>query len=63
MKKVNHIINKKFVIYAKKISTDDKKVKGHCHFTGKYRGAAHNACDLNYKASKEIPVVFHNGST
>ena len=30
---------------------------------GKYRGAAHNICNLRYKAPKEIPVVFHNGST
>ena len=30
---------------------------------GKYRGAAHNICNLRYKVSTEIPVVFHNGST
>ena len=30
---------------------------------GKYRGAAHNICNLRYKIPKEIPVVFHNGST
>ena len=39
------------------------KVRDHCHFTGKYRGAAHNICNLRYKIPKEIPVVFHNGST
>ena len=32
-------------------------------YTGKYRGAAHSNCNLNYKIPKEIPVVFHNGST
>ena len=45
---------------------DDKKyhkVKDHCHYTGKYRGAAHNICNLRYKIPKEIPIVFHNGST
>ena len=45
---------------------NDKKqqnVKDHCHYTGKYRGAAHNICNLRYKVPKEIPVVFHNGST
>ena len=55
-------------ICKKKFSTDDdnkryRKVKDHCHYTGKYRGAAHNICHLKYKIPKEIPVVFHNGST
>ena len=40
-----------------------KKVRDHCHYTGKFRGAAHSECDLRYKVPKEIPVVFHNGST
>ena len=40
-----------------------RKVKGHCHYTGKYRGAAHNICNLRYKTPKEVPIVFHNGST
>ena len=38
------------------------KVTDHCHYTGKYRGAAHNICNLRYKRPKEIPVVFHNSS-
>ena len=29
----------------------------------KHRGAAHNICNLRYKIPKEIPLVFHNGST
>ena len=41
----------------------EQKVKDHCHYTGKYRGAAHNICNLRYKVPREIPVVFHNGST
>ena len=63
------IIRKKFTIYAKKrFSTEDNnkkyhKVRDHCHYTGKYRGAAHDICNLRYKIRKEIPVVFHNGST
>ena len=52
----------------KKFNTDpnDKKnhkVNDHCHYTGKYRGAAHNIGNLRYRIPKEIPVVFHNGST
>ena len=38
------------------------KVKDHCHYTGKYRGAAYDICNLRYKIPKEIPVVFHNDS-
>ena len=40
--------------------TDDEKVKDHCHYTGRFRGAAHNSCNLKYKKPKFIPVVFHN---
>ena len=39
------------------------KVRDHCHYTRKYRGAAHDICNLRCKTPKEIPVVFHNGST
>ena len=41
------------------------KVRDHCHFTGKYRGAAHSICNLKYKVPKFIPILFlfHNGST
>ena len=38
------------------------KTRGHCHFTGKYRGAADNTQNLRYKIPKKIHVVFHNGS-
>ena len=33
------------------------KVRAHCHYTGKYSGAAHNICNLRYKVPKKIPVV------
>ena len=39
-----------------------RKVSDHCHYTGKYRGAAHSKCNLNYKIVKKIPVLFHSGS-
>ena len=51
---------------CKRIFNNNKKyhkVKDHCHYTGKYRCAAHDICNLRYKVPKEIPVVFHNGST
>ena len=64
--------NKKYATYAKKFCNDKneekkfklyQKVKDHCHYTGKFKGAAHNICNLRYKVPKEIPVVIHNGST
>ena len=51
--KVCHICKKEFI---------DDKVRDHCHYTGKYRGEAHNTCNLRYKIPKNIPVIFHNGS-
>ena len=36
------------------------KVRDHCHFTGRYRGAAHFKCNLAFKHSNMIPVFFHN---
>ena len=38
------------------------KVRDHCHYTGKFRGAGHNICNLRYKIPREMPVVFHYGS-
>ena len=39
-----------------------QKVRDHCYYTRKYRGAAHNICNLRYKTPKEISILFHNGS-
>ena len=69
-KKKEKKYNKQKVCYIckKRFSTDDSnkkyhKVKDHCHYTGKYRGAAYDICNLRYKIPKEIPLVFHNGFT
>ena len=52
-------------ICEEEFSTDKKycKVRDHYHYTEKYRGAAHSICNLCYKIPREIPTVFHNGST
>ena len=36
------------------------RVRDHCHFTGRYRGAAHNKCNLMCKKPRILPVIFHN---
>ena len=50
-------------ICNKKYKEDQKPVRDHCHITGKYRGSAHDSCNLKLKISAEkikIPVIFHN---
>ena len=45
-------------ICGEKLGND--RVRDHCHYTGRYRGAAHNKCNLNYSKPKGVPVFFHN---
>ena len=39
---------------------EDRKVRDHCHLTGKFRGAAHSMCNLKFRLPKFYPVIFHN---
>ena len=45
-------------ICKEELNTD--KVRDYCHVTGKFRGAAHNKCNINLRLSKKLPVIFHN---
>ena len=47
-------------ICKKLIENDDEKVRDHCHITGKFRGAAHWDCNINFQLTKKVPVIFHN---
>ena len=47
-------------IYKKLIDNDEKKVRDHCHVTGKCRGAAHWSCNINFQLTKNDPVIFRN---
>ena len=41
----------------------DIRVRDHCHITGKYRGSAHQDCNMKLKVDPDkikIPVIFHN---
>ena len=39
-----------------------KMVKDQCHYTRKFRVAAHSKCNLNYKVPKDISIIIHNAS-
>ena len=48
---------------GKMIKIKNHPVRDHCHITGKYRGSAHNNCNLQLRIDPEklkIPVIFHN---
>ena len=53
-----HLQSNSCWIYEKLIDNDDKKVRYHCHVTGKFRGAAHWSCNINLQLSKKVPVIF-----
>ena len=58
-----HICEEKFCMDKDDENYKNKrKVKDHCHYTGKFRGAAHSKCNLNYKVPKDIPIIIHNAS-
>ena len=46
-------------ICGKLLNIEDR-VRDHCHYTGRYRGAAHNRCNLKYSKPNNISVFFHN---
>ena len=58
-----HICEEKFCMDKDDENYKNKrKVKDHCHYTGKFRGAAHSICNLRYKVPDNIPIAIHNAS-
>ena len=45
-------------------SKENSIVKHHCHLTGRFRGLAHNSCNLNTQKvhTSFVPILFHNFS-
>ena len=52
-----HICNKNFDDGGE---DNNWRVRDHDHLTGKFRGAAHNKCNINYFLNRFLPVVMHN---
>ena len=50
----------RFHICDNKYTEEDTRVGDHCHITGKYRGSAHQRCNINFRLTDKMPVVFHN---
>ena len=48
-----HICDKRYV-------NGDISDRDHCHITGKYRRSAHKDCNLSFRQTNRIPVIFHN---
>ena len=49
-------------ICGEKYTDKDVRVRDHCHITGKFRGSAHQECNLKLRIPEniKIPVIFHN---
>ena len=50
-------------ICGEKYTDKDVRVRNHCHITGKFRGSAHQECNLKLRIKPEdikILVIFHN---
>ena len=47
-------------IFVEEMKKKWSKVRDHCHYTGRYRGALHSSCNLRLKKVRTIPVIFHN---
>ena len=50
-------------ICGEKYTDKDVRVRDHCHITGKFRGSAHQECNLKLRIKPQdikIPVIFHN---
>ena len=62
MKKSNEdeeIYNNSQICWICKQELNTDKVKDNCHVTGKFRGAAHNKCNLKLRIPRKLPLIFH----
>ena len=53
-------MKEKFCLFCGGDFSKTGKVADYCHFTGRYRGAAHQDCNLKASKPRFTPVFFHN---
>ena len=53
-------MKKSHICWIRKQELNREKVRGYCHVTGRFRGAAQNRCNLILGLPKKLPIIFHN---
>ena len=53
------IYNNSQICWICKVKLNTDEVRDHCHVTDKFRGAAHNKCNLKL-IPRKLPIIFHN---
>ena len=54
------IYNNSHISWICKEELNMDKVRDHCHINKKFRGVAHNKCNINLRLPKKLPIIFHN---
>ena len=54
------IYNNSHICWICKQELNMDKERDHSHVTGKFRGAAHNKCNINLRLPRKLPIIFHN---
>ena len=52
------IYNNSHIYWICKQELNMEKVRDHCHVTGKFRGAAHNKCNINLRLQENYHKFF-----
>ena len=54
------IYNVSQICWICKEELNTEKVRDHCHVIGKFRGAAHNRCNVKLRIPRKLAIIIHN---